>query len=268
VRRPGRRLDLGGRRGLVGRLLDLCLDRLPPAWARSSAPPARSSPGGGAGACAAPWPDRRLLHVVVEAGARAAVDRLRQLELGLTGQRRVHVGLPDAARQPAAGDLDAVHRDGARVGVAEPHGGRQLRGEADEPRVLVVGARAGLAGSLPPAVELGGATGAALHDLLHGPGGVRRDVLAEGRRTCLRLGLEEHLVAAPDLADEEGPVRHAGVGEGRVGDGWSRTCTSYLPSAMPPSTVPSSLASGVCSGMPAACAVLATSAGPTSRPSW
>ena len=90
-----------------------------------------------------------------------------------------HERVPDPGCGGTTLNLAALHVGVGRR-VADPHRGRQLRGEADEPDVGVLAAvdlgGAGLAGRRTPLGQGPGGVGAAGDDLLHADDGLTGDV--------------------------------------------------------------------------------------------
>ncbi len=136
----------------------------------------------------------------------ARFDRRQGAERGI-GERRRHEGRPDLGGPGATGHGELgrgwLHRYLA-LGVPHPHRGGQLRGEPDEPGVVVVLGGAGLAGHR--STDLGPDAGPGSHDL-----GERRRHLPGHRRV---EGLGHHRDPAPHLDTVAGlDRRHQAGGE-------------------------------------------------------
>src|SRR5690606_36130152 len=88
---------------------------------------------------------RRLAQHTLDVGQHPAVPAARQLCHRHALMRGGHEVVPRLRRQLATGQPFGW----AAVIIAEPHAGRQVRGEADEPGVARILGRAGLAGGWP-----------------------------------------------------------------------------------------------------------------------
>ena len=132
----------------------------------------------------------------------------------------LHVVVPDRCGQRAseAGTeaVDVGHRSRV-VRVAGPHGGRELRGVADEPRVGVVAGRAGLAGGRA-AVVGGGAGALGDHRFQHLGSRVR---LSGREHPCRRRRAEvdDASIGEHDLADDRRRIVKSAVCERGIGVG-------------------------------------------------
>src|SRR4051812_45981198 len=158
------------------------------------------------------------LDLLVLALERLALERLLGLgEVAAALLGDLHVLLPDRGRVRAARDADRrrrrVHRH-ALAGEADPDRRRQVRREADEPRVGVVVRRAGLpAGG---AADLRSDAGAALHVLLKDLRRLVRDAVAERPGPRGLAPVAHAAVGERDAGDRLGAVAPAAGGDGRV----------------------------------------------------
>src|SRR3954451_12433084 len=236
--RRGRRRRAAGhgrgrlRRGLVQRR------RIALATVAGSSPVGRRSARGLAGGGRAARARHRgalARRAVVEALAGAVVEATAAAARVLAEERPRHervLGLLEPAAELAAGLLhvlapelrrdraarDPGHRH-ARLRVAEPHGGRQVRREADEPRVGEVVGGAGLAGGRAADLRRVREAGAALDVLLEDLRRLGGDAVGE-RAVLARLAeVVDVAVGERDLPDRDRAVAPAAGGDRRVGVG-------------------------------------------------
>src|SRR5215210_6482090 len=167
-------------------------------------------------------PAAAAARVLAEEG-RGVERRLRRLEVAAEAALdALHVVAPDLGGERAARHGGAVvlrlHLD-LGVGVADPHGGGQARREADEPCVVELVGRAGLAGRR--AADLRPGARALLDVLLEDPRRLGGHAVLEDLRALdavaprqLRLAVGER-----DLGDRGRAVAVAAGGDRRVGVG-------------------------------------------------
>src|SRR6516165_3757764 len=119
--------------------------------------------------------------------------------------------MPDRGRQRAAGD--ALHRRG--IIVADPHRRDVVRGEADEPGVVIILRRSGLAGGFV-SCDSGAAAGAFLYDAIEHRDEIAVDMACDDALRLRLLALVENAARGIDLVDEIGIDAIAARGERAV----------------------------------------------------
>ncbi len=157
-------------------------------------------------------------HVADRIGRHPAFGQGRAVGDGLDrqlGQGRFHEAAPDGGGGRAA--RHAAH--GLVVVLADPDGGDEAAGVADEPGVLVVRGRAGLAGDVAPADGGGTAAARGDHAAQHLVHIVERRVVDRLAVLARAVLIDDAARGGADAADAIGLDPLAAVGEGVIGLG-------------------------------------------------